>query len=121
MRRSKYFAFKGVYDKSVGHVYACDFTPDGETVIGLDRARWVRRWDVQSDLITWEAETQQAKAELKRLKLEKEGNVSEIELLLLPMRRRYEAARKRYDMSACRALEEAMLQALRTPVRSTEK
>lgn len=116
------FDYKRSYAKITGQVYACEFSEDENTVRGLDRASWLRAWDNEQDRIDWQSRESAAETDVKRAKLEADaGRVSDIQRIMTPLRAQYEAMRDRYDMEGCRALEAAVMAALRTPVRKTEQ
>jgi len=119
--REMHFSYKRSHAYIVGQVYSCEFSESGETVYGLDRAKWLRRWEDEQARIEWHTKERQAETAVKRAKLEADaGRVSDIEQALRPLRELYSSMRARYDMDGCRALEEAVLSALRTPVRKAE-
>lgn len=116
-----HFDFKRDRSRVVGNVYSCEFSEDGSTVRGLERAKWVRTWPNEQDRIEWAARESQAETQIKRAKLEADaGRVSDIERIMRPLRQQYEAMRNRYDMEGVAALEGAIMSALRTPVRKSE-
>jgi hypothetical protein len=108
-------------DKVLGSVYrGATFT--AHAAKGIEAAQWVKQWAHMPDLIEWTALDTEAKNKHKRIALEADaGKIDEIEKILRPLRKQYNAMFKRYDMAGCAALENAVNQALRTPVRQSEK
>lgn len=106
---------------SVGQVYrGASFSETQALNIGS--VNWLRKWENREDCLEWEARETAAQERRAHLKLESDATaMSEMQKLLLPLRRRYSALRNRYDMAGASALELAILTALRTPVRATEK
>lgn len=107
---------------TVGGIYkGAQFTDDG-TIIGLDAAKYDRRWNVQTDVINWQIKDEQAEIDKKRVQMEKDaGRISELEKILKPLRKEYERMRDGYDREGCEVLERAIMRALKTPIRAIEK
>ncbi|MEO5774699.1 MAG: hypothetical protein ABIQ32_11360 [Sphingomicrobium sp.] len=122
-RATRLFARKGNKGsrRVVGGVYAgAKFS--AEQASGLDAARFVRRWDNADDVMRWEAADGQAEDAIRTKKLEADaGRISEIERVLLPLRRVYHAHRRQNDHSGMEALRAAVQRALSTPPRVSEQ
>ncbi|MDW2095444.1 hypothetical protein R7097_28330, partial [Vibrio sp. 1866] len=79
-------------------------------------------WEVQGDKIEWQAKSEQAEALARSEKLEADDRKrNELEELMLPIRKQYGALTKRRDRAGAAALEEAVLRALRAPIRKAEE
>lgn len=89
---------------------------------GLDTAKMAGRWYNRNDVAEWEGLEASALASMAATKLEKDaGRVGEIDGQMRKLRATYSAAMERGDMATCRALEGAVLQSLRRPLRSHEQ
>jgi hypothetical protein len=105
----------------VGGIYSgASFSDNGAKV--LDDAHYVKAWEVQGDKIEWQAKSEQAEALARSEKLEADDRKrNELEELMLPIRKQYGALTKRRDRAGAAALEEAVLRALRAPIRKAEE
>lgn len=112
----------GKYAAAVGGQYrGATF---GETKsIGVAVAKFIgARWPDRDRCIDWEAEDKAAEIEMagKRLAADAKRK-SEIDAIMLPLRRRYDAARRRGDYGAYTALRQVVLASLEKPPRENEK
>lgn len=107
--------------KVVGGVYTgARFSK--ETAVGTGEARFVRMWEDSAEVMTWEALDGAAIAEARSRKLAADASrVSEIERLLIPLRKLHQTSRARNDHAGLEALEAAVLRALRTPIRAADR
>lgn len=105
----------------VGGIYSgASFSDSGAK--GLDDARYVKAWEVQGAQIEWQAKSEQAEALARSEKLEADDRKrNELEEVMLPIRKQYGALIKRRDRAGAAALEEAVLRALRAPIRKAEE
>lgn len=112
-KRGRSFIVGGVYTGAA-------FDTEG-SVSNLDNAKYARRWPDVDAIREWQIADQQAETDKKRDTIEKdEGRVSELQKILLPLRRDHAKLVARYVRSDVRAFEEAVLDALRTPPRASE-
>lgn len=106
---------------SIGGIYT-GASFNESTVRGHSQARFVRRWDVTTDLIDWQARHDLAESTVRSKKLEADARrTNEIEVVLLPLRQQYETYRHQRDHAGMEALAAAVLRALRTAPRVEEK
>lgn len=118
---------KGLYkwsaklNKNVGGIYrGASFNEKG-SARNLEGSRFQKLWPNQEDRMIWQSETEAVDVALRNAKLEKdEGRISEIEKVMLPIRKTYENLRFRHDYAGCEALEKAVLRALRSAPRVIE-
>lgn len=88
---------------------------------GISEARYVRSWPDHEAKIEWEALDTAAATDAKWRRLESDaGKLSEIDALLLPLRERLTAMRKRGDYTGAHALENAIMMSLHKPPREGE-
>jgi hypothetical protein len=119
--RTSLYAYKNNMARTIGGVYTGATFDEGGTVRGLKEARWKGRWGNQDDIIEWQTRDEQVGSEVRAAKMEKDaGQVSEIERILLPLRKKYETYRRQADYEGKEALEQAVLRALRQAPRSSE-
>lgn len=119
--KTYFFKYKRGECGVVGQVYSGAKFNDKQA-LGLGRAVWERTWHDNGEIIEWSALATQAERKYKKLLLAKDAEkIDEIERILLPLRMQYQRAFKRYDHATCGAIEDAMLVALRTPVRAREE
>lgn len=119
--KEMFFKYSKKMDRIVGGVYTGTFFKDG-TARGLENANWKKQWDNREDRILWQAENDKADSELRLLKLEKDaGRISDIEQIMLPLRKQFESYRSRHDYAGMEALEKAVLRSLRSAPRVIEK
>lgn len=117
------FAHKrGSGPRVIGGIYTgAEYSAAESQMRGLPRATYKARWEVASDLIEWEAKDGAALTAQRTQKMESEaGRVSELEALLLPLRKLHHTYRLRNDHAGMEALQAAMLRVLRTPPRAHE-
>lgn len=117
----RYFDWSRKRDRVVGGVYT-GTTFSAGSVKGLNTARFDGKYHDRAQILEWDVKHHDATKQSASVKLEKDmGKTSELEDLLLPLRRQYEAARNRYDHGKTAAIEAAVLAALRAKVRPEEK
>jgi hypothetical protein len=105
----------------VGAVYTGAEFDEGQAK-GLAEARWSRMWPNAEDRIEWQARDQHALDLERAERMEADTRkMSDIETVMLPLRRRYEVLRKKHDRSGMYALERAVQAALLSAPRATEK
>lgn len=120
MQEASYFSTKGKRRWVIGGVYTgAEF---GEaSAKGLDQTCYVRKWEDQGAIIQWQAISDKAESIVRGLKVEADARKrNEIEAAMLPLRKQYAALQKQRDRAGLAALEEAVLRALRAPVRAAE-
>lgn len=89
---------------------------------GLDSASYKERWNDNSAIIGWQALNDRAEAAVRCLKDEADARKrNAIEEAMLPLRAQYSALQRRRDTAGLEALENAVLRALRAPVRKAEQ
>jgi hypothetical protein len=115
-----FFAHKGKLRYVIGGVYSgAEFSASGAK--GLDSASFVRSWSDRGEVIRWQALSDQAEAQARTKKLEANARkVNEIEAVLLPLRKQYAVFQRQRDRAGASALEQAVMAALRAPVRQGE-
>lgn len=107
--------------RAVGAVYTGALFSE-KSVKGCTKAVYTRRWPSTLDLVEWQSRHHAADAHERTQKLEKDARkTDEVEALLLPLRKRYEALRKKYDRPGMMALEAAVVRALMAAPRASEK
>lgn len=112
---------KALKKLAIGGVYRGVTFCDG-TARGLEKARFVGRWsESEAMLMDWRARDDAVESAQRLAKLEADTRKhSELEALLLPVRKLYAAYTRKYDKAGLEALEQAVLRALRAPPRKTE-
>lgn len=110
---------------AIGSRYKARFVLDesGAAIkAALDRSTWAGPYPNKDAIIEWEALSSQCIADFRREKLESDaGRVSEIETVMRPLREKYQALNAKLDQEGMRALEAAVLTALRTRLRTEER
>lgn len=104
----------------IGGIYrGASFSP--ERIHGLGDVTFTGdRWQDKEQRVLWQAASDDAEEKIRARRLEKEqGN--EIEELLLPLRKQYASAVKRFDYTTRETLERAVLRALKTLPRKDEE
>lgn len=92
------------------------------TIKGYATAYFQGLWKAADLRMEWQARESAARDQVRAAKLENNfRKMSEIEELLMPLRKRYAALQKLYDRAGCYALERAVVRALLTPLRKVEK
>lgn len=114
------FAWEKAYDCTIGGVYEGASVRD-KTYKGLTALRYRAMLDNPGARLEMRAKHERAMEGIATARLEKDNRRNEIEDVMLPLRRQYAKMLARYDMAACGALADAVLQALRTPVRKSEE
>lgn len=115
------FSWSKAREKYVGNVYSCEFSTDGNTVRGLEKAQWKHSWSNEGDRIEWDAKDREAKTlHAHALQEKKAGALDEFERILKPLRKQYSACIARFDYGAADAIERAVMQTLRMPLRKSE-
>jgi len=116
----EYYGIDTTKGKIVGGVYSgAKFYEGGSRGIGA--ATWSKRWDVSDDLIMWRALDDAVETALRTAKLMGDSKkISEIDDILLPLRKLYASYAKQYSHSGREALEQAVLRSLRSAPRKTE-
>jgi hypothetical protein len=106
---------------AVGGVYrGASFSES--SIRGFVSALMERRWDDAMDRAEWAAREEDALAQERTARLEEDTRkTNEIADILVPLRARYDALRKRYDRPGMVAIENAVLRALREPLRLRER
>lgn len=119
-KRMSYEMKKG-RDRIVGAVYTgASFSEEG-SIRGLDDVRFVKQWDNREERMEWKAKDEQVDVEIRNIKLEKDvGRISDIEQIMLPLRKTYENLRFRHDWAGQEAFEKAVIRALRSAPRVIE-
>lgn len=108
-------------DRTVGAVYRGARFAEGQAA-GIDGAVFVERWNDEAQCIEWAARHQSVEARMRLKSLEADsGRVGELETALRPARKTYDSMRRRYDTAGMAALEQAVLAALRAPLRKSEQ
>lgn len=115
-----FYAYDRKMDRTIGAVYTgAEFANDQSR--GIASANFVKMWDNRDDRIMWQAKNDQIEAIIRNTKLEKDaGKISDIEKIMLPLRKQYDTLRVRHDHAGQEALERSVLRALRSSPRSTE-
>lgn len=89
---------------------------------GLPEAMYVGRWkDQDGTVMDWEARHEKFVVRERAAKGEKADKISEIDELMLPLRKRFAAYRRVYDYASQEMLEAAVLRSLRRDPRATEE
>lgn len=120
MQETSYFTTKGKRRWVIGGIYTgAEF---GESSAkGLDQARYSSKWEDRGVIIQWQAVSDKAESIVRGQKVEADARKrNEIEAAMLPLRKQYAALQKQRDRAGLAALEEAVLRALRAPVRAAE-
>lgn len=111
------FAVGGVYEGA-----ELTTSNDSSTIRGHATSKWVAQWPDLQDRIEWRAHEDAAEDAERNARFEADQRkTSEVEEILLPIRERYEALRRKYDYAGVYALEQAVLRALRASPRKKEK
>jgi hypothetical protein len=120
LAKAQHYEHNKSRNKVVGGIYkGAKFSES--RVRGLDDAKYDRRWNIQADRIMWDAEHERAEVEIRRSKMEKDaGRISDLEQILLPLRKQYEALRYKRDYAGQEAFEAAVLRALKCAPRAIE-
>lgn len=107
--------------RTIGAIYTGAKFTDNQ-VLGLTTARYTgSHWQNDGDVIAWTAEHRVALQEIENMRADKEaGRVDRIEELLLPLRIEYFKASNLFNPYKTRALEAAVITALRTQPRQYE-
>ncbi len=106
--------------KAIGVVYAGATFHEGGCR-GLKNAQFSHRWADAGQVMDWKIRDDATETELRTAKLEADAKrVNEIESIMLPLRKRYEAYSSKRDHAGKEALEAAVLRALRCAPRATE-
>lgn len=115
-----HYSTKGKRRWVVGGVYTgAMFSSD--TAKGLEQARYDRMWDDKGAIIHWQAVSDEAEATVRSVKVETDARKrNEIEAAMLPLRKQYAVLLKQRDRAGLAALENAVVRALRAPVRAAE-
>lgn len=114
------FVYKKDKAYSVGGIYG-GAKRSGKTFVGLDRLKWTGILRNEEARLDMRARHEETMFELARAKLEKEAGADPFLAKLIDFRRLHTRLMKRYDLAGAQALEQAVLRALRTPIKSTEK
>lgn len=120
LAKPSFFSHNKKRDRKIGGVYrGASFSESGSK--GLDDAKFDSLWHDKNMQILWEAEDRTAKAQDKCNKLEKDlKKISEIDMVMLPLRIQYETCRQRRDLAGMDALFKAVQISLRNTPRLTE-
>lgn len=116
------FQYSRSRDLNVGGIYrGAQFSKSGARGLDKNHLRYSGRWPDEAMRIHWLSVHDAAEAERRTRAMEtEEGRVSDLEKALVPARQLYESLRRRYDKAGLVALEQAVLAALRTPLRKVE-
>ena len=120
LQEASLYSHAGKVRWAVGGIYAgAEFS--ATSVRGLKNARFVRSWTDKEALIDWQSRNDQAESSIRTKKLETDARrMNELEAVMLPLRRQYEAYRRQRDHAGTEALAAAVLRALRSAPRADE-
>lgn len=120
-----WYDYKVPRAKTVGNIYSgaeCLINADGGVRMrGLDtHLLFDSRYPDEEKRLEWEALDREARR-VRGLEKADKADRSDMERILLPLRKQYWAAMKRGDVYGANVVEHAVLMALRTPVRKSEE
>jgi hypothetical protein len=116
-----YYKYSRDFVGTIGGIYTGAKFSDTK-VQGFNQTRYKGRWDNSDDRLLWQMRDEEVETRLKLKKLEADdGRVSDLQRALTDARALYEKHYRAFDSAGCRALEQAVLAALRTPLRKIEK
>lgn len=120
LSEERWFKYSRKSDHVVGGIYRGARFSDTQA-IGLERVSFIRRWPDEAERIEWTAKHEAVEALFRLKSLESDaGRISDLERALRDARKAYDGFRKRYDKAGMAALEQAVLAALRAPLRKAE-
>lgn len=93
---------------------------DETTAYGLGSTTFQGRWPDRDAILGWEATTRAVNQAAAAARMERDEKIPEIERTMLPLRKLYANAAKRYDSATMDALRLAVVSALITPPRKEE-
>lgn len=121
LQQERWFEYSKKYDRGIGCIYTgAEFS--STYARGMNNATYKGRWSNEEDRIKWQVTNDKVESDLRLKKLESDtSKIRDLEQNLVSARKLFDSYRKKYDYAGMKALEEAVLQALRTPLRATEK
>jgi len=120
LTEERWFKYSRKSDHVIGGIYRGARFSDTQA-IGLERVSFIRRWSDEADRIEWTAKHEAVGSQFRLKSLESEaGRISDLEKALREARKAYDGLRRRYDKAGMAALEQAVLAALRAPLRKAE-
>lgn len=121
MLRTAHYPGKSKRRWVIGGIYSGAEFSDS-SVKGLEQTRYEEKWSDTGLIIEWQALSEQAEATIRCLKVETDARKrNEIEASMLTLRQQYARLLKQRDKAGAVALEEAVIRALRAPVRAAER
>lgn len=121
LRKEMLFEFSRKAHRTVGGVYT-GATFSTTSARGLEASlKYTRQWQDRADLIDWQSRDGAAESSARTKKLEGDAKkVSEIEKIMLPLRKQFEGYRAKRDQAGMKALRAAVIAALTSTPRQTE-
>lgn len=121
IERTYHFKMRPHRKPAIGGVYTgAEFSESQAR--GLEQSLFSRMWEDQRQIIEWTALSEHAETVVRSMRNEANARKQhEIEDTLLPIRQQYANLLKRRDRAGLAAMEEAVLRALRAPIRSAEQ
>ncbi|UWE19331.1 hypothetical protein [Herbaspirillum huttiense] len=119
--QERHFLFDKKAHRAIGGIYSgAKFTANEMSGLSA-HLTFVGKWQAAADLIDWEARDALAEQIARSKRLESDvKKVSEIEKILLPLRRQFENYRQKRDTAGMEALRKAVVSALGTSPRAFE-
>lgn len=115
-----YYKYSRDFTGVVGGIYTGAKFNDTK-VQGFNRTKYKSRWENSDNRLQWQMADEEVDVRLKLKKLEADaGRISDLQVALTDARKLYEKYYRAFDSAGCRALEQAVLAALRTPLRKIE-
>lgn len=117
---ANYYDYKKSRDKVISGIYRGASFSD-TSARGIDNAIYQGYYSDNEKIISWKARNDQARTKERTAKLEKDAKrINEIDNILLPLRKIYAGYRKKNDYAGIKALQNAVLRSLQTPIRQSE-